>query len=71
MTGSMPSKPPLILPRVGERWRHYKGNSYTIDAIRLDENERVVVCYGDVWCRSIEDFCAMVGDVRRFELEAL
>lgn len=62
------------VPKIGERWRHFKGNEYTIVRIALMEaNHTVHIVYepadhaGEAWIRPVMDFMAPVGDGWRFE----
>lgn len=61
------------LPRIGETWKHYKGNEYVIRGFVYGaegENLEVRVLYaktdGWVFSRPINDFMDLVGDRVRF-----
>ena len=54
------------LPLPGEQWRHFKGSVYTIDSIREDEDDNIVVCYGGLYTRKLTNFLARVLQGRRF-----
>ena len=50
-------------PKQGEKYRHYKGNEYTVVCLAVDEaTEKRVVVYQDlhahekIWVRSLEMF---------------
>ena len=58
------------LQMVGQRYRHYKGGTYRVEAVSVHESIGVVlVTYtsedrGYYWSRTFEDFTAMVNPTR-------
>lgn len=60
--------------KVGDKYRHYKGNVYRVIGIatHTENGEKLVVYMGvDTcmrWARPYHMFVGMAGDVKRFEL---
>jgi hypothetical protein len=61
-------------PRIGQVYRHFKGQMYSVVELPLRECDLApLVVYrsaedGRTWCRSLTDFLAVVGGVPRFTL---